>query len=601
MIRWLIRIIDKSNSATLGEQSASNTTDNQTPGVAGQHHEESLRWLFSFVRPQKKAILLVLGLSILASATVLLQPWLTKTLIDDGLLAKDYGMLVQVAMVMIGVGIFNTLLSGFNRYCHTRLSGRILFALREDLYQHLQKLSPSFYSQRRIGDLMSRIDGDVAQIQRFAVDALFSSFSSVLGLIGALILMLTLSWKLSLIVAILIPIEILWLRWMRRKIEVHARALRERSADLSSFLVETLPAMKFIQSVGQEDKESRRLQGLGKNYLDQLLKLQVVEFFTQAIPGTLTSMSRAGVFLIGGLWVIEGQWQLGALIAFSTYLGMAIGPVQSLLGLYVSLQRMVVSLDRVMELRLEKVNVDLLDAPAELPDHGGRIELDGVSFTHHKRDNAVLKQASAVIAVGQKVAITGASGAGKSTLIDLLQRHFDPDEGRILCDGIDLKECSLADLRRRIAVVSQEIVLFRGSLTENIRYAYPAASDEQVKGAAIQAQLGELIAQLPQGMDTLLGERGQQLSGGQKQRIAIARALLQQPKILVLDEATSAVDEITEREIIASVDRLFQGRTRILISHRSSTLKNADLYLNLDKGELTVTEASHGNNDKGEA
>ncbi len=579
MVRWLTRIIDNSNRAGDGEN------------PAFQHnHEASLRWLFSFIKPQKKAIFVVLGLSLLASIMVLLQPWLTKMLIDDGLLAKDYAMLLQIAGVMVVVGIFNTVLSGFNRYCHTRLSGRVLFSLREDLYQHLQKLSPSFYSQRRIGDLMSRIDGDVAQIQRFAVDALFASVSSILGLIGATVLMLTLSWELSLIVAVLIPLEVLWLRWMRRKVEKHTRALRERSADLSSFLVETLPAMKFIQSVGQEAKESRRLQGLGDSYLNQLLKLQIVEFFTQAIPGTLTSISRAGVFILGGYWVIEGQWQLGALIAFSTYLGMAIGPVQSLLGLYVSLQRMVVSLDRVMELRAEPVNVDSQLSPVELPEQGGRLQLDNVSFTHQKRDQKTLSQASVTIEAGQKVAIMGPSGAGKSTLIDLLQRHYDPDEGRILCDGVDLRECSLGDLRRRIAVVSQEIVLFRGSLTENIRYAWPAASDEQVKAAAIQAQLGELIAQLPQGMDTQLGERGQQLSGGQKQRIAIARALLQQPKILVMDEATSAVDEATEREIIASVDLLFQERTRILISHRASTLENADLYLSLEQGQLIKVE-----------
>ena len=585
MIRWLTRLItrliDNSKPPHAEEQS-------EQPGSGHDpaQREKSLRWLFSFVRPQKNSILLVLALSVLASAMVLLQPWLTKTLIDDGLLAKDYGMLVQVAGFMVLVGIFNTILSGFNRYCHTRLSGRVLFALREDVYQHLQKLSPSFYGQRRIGDLMSRLDGDVAQIQRFAIDALFASFSSILGLIGAIILMLSLSWELSLIVAILIPLEILWLRWMRRKVEVHTRRLRERSADLSSFLVETLPAMKFIQASGQQVKESRRLNHLGDHYLSQLLKLQIVEFFTQAIPGTLVSVSRAGVFLLGGYWVIEGQWQLGALIAFSTYLGMAIGPVQSLLGLYVSIQRMVVSLDRVSELRQQPVQTENSFHPHELSDDSG-LELADVSFCHSGRQEPVLDQVSVSIPAGSKVALSGPSGTGKSTLIDLLHRHYDPDQGRILLGNTDIRQCSLEELRRRIAVVSQEITLFRGSLADNIRYATPSASDEEVQAAAIQAQLGELIAQLPQGLDSPLGERGQQLSGGQKQRIAIARALLQKPGILVLDEATSAVDEATEQEIIRSVDQLFEGRTRILISHRLSTLQNADLYLQLENGRLS--------------
>ncbi len=571
MIKWLSRAVETAAPAAL---------------------EQALHWLFGFVRPQRRAIMQVLGLSLLASMLVLMQPWLTKTLIDDGLIARDYSALVQVALAMIGVGLFSTLLSGLNRYLHTRLSARILFSLRMDVYRHLQKLSPAFFARRRLGDILSRLDGDVAQIQRFAVDSLFSAVSSVIGLMGALALMLMLSWQLSLIVALLIPLEVLWLRWMRRKLEVQTRTLRERSADLSSFLVETLPAMKFIQSVGQEPKEARRLDGLNSHYLSDLLRLQITEFFTQAVPGTLTSLSRAGAFLIGGYWVIEGQWQLGSLIAFSTYLGMAVGPVQSLLGLYVAVQRMTVSLGRVMELRQEPVMVAAAEVETPLPAQGGALSLQGVSFSHGdgERQTVVLKDASLAIVAGSKVGLTGASGVGKSTLIDLLQRHYDPQQGSIVLDGVDIKACNLAELRRRVAVVSQEIVLFRGTLADNIRYAAPLASEAQLAAVVVQAQLSEMVAQLPQGLDTLLGERGQQLSGGQRQRVAIARALLQQPDILVLDEATSAVDAQTEREIISAVDQLFAGRTRILISHRASTLQQVDQRVELRDGKLNPVE-----------
>ena len=554
-----------------------------------------LRWLYAFVRPQRAAIARLLMLSLLASALVLLQPWLIKLLIDDGLLARDYPTLVTVAAAMIGAGLAGTALAGINRLLHTRLSGTILFALRSDLYRHLQTLSPSFYGRQRLGDLMSRIDGDVAEIQRFAVDSLFAAVSSVIGLLGALAMMIGLSWNLSLLVLVLVPLEVAWLRLMRRKLEARTRSVRERAADVSSFLVETLPAMKFIQASRREVDERARLDALGARYLDELLGLQRTEFVTHALPSTLTSLTRAAAFLIGGWWVIRGDWQLGALIAFSTYLGMATGPVGSLLGLYVAVQRMSVSLMRVGELREAKAEVADPPATTAMPlPWRGRIELDGVVFRHRGRAEAVLDGASLVIPAGCKVALTGASGAGKSTLIDLLHRHYDPAAGVLRLDGVDLRALPLGELRRAIAVVSQDIVLFRGSLADNIRYAMPAATDDAVRTAARRARLDELVAALPQGLATPLAERGQQLSGGQRQRIAIARALLQDPCVLVLDEATSAVDEATEAAVIAEVDALFADRTRILISHRAATLVGCDLEWRLGAGRLEPVARAQG-------
>jgi ATP-binding cassette subfamily B protein len=570
MQRLIVRLIDSQNPEAL---------------------QAALRWLYSFVRPHRLAIAGLLGLSVCASALVLVQPWLTKLLIDDGLLARNFPMLVLIAGLMIVAGLLGTALSGINRYLHTRLSGRMLFALRDDLYRHLQTLSPSFYGQRRIGDLMSRLDGDVAEIQRFAVDSLFSAVSSVIGLVVAVAMLLTLSWKLSLLALVLIPLDVLWLRWMRRKVERDVRQLRERSADMSSFMVETLPVMKFIQSAGQQQREARRLESLGQGYMSQLLRLQVTEFFTQAVPGTLTSLSRACAFLIGGYWVVQGTWQLGALIAFSTYLGMAVGPVQSLLGLYVAIQRMTVSLGRVMELRGEEATVLTPETPKPMPS-SGELRFDDVHFSHPGRPTT-LRGIEARIPYGLKVALSGGSGVGKSTLIDLLQRHHDPQSGRVLLGEVDVRELDLFELRRRIAVVSQDIVLFRGSLADNLAYAVPDASREAIADVARLAQLDSLIATLPEGLDSPLGERGQQLSGGQKQRIAIARALLQDPLILVLDEATSAVDEATEREVIEAIDRLFAGRTRILISHRPSTLADADLRFELLYGVLVSKTLLH--------
>ncbi len=569
--RWLIRAIESDDKAALAE---------------------GFDWLYGFVRPRKAAILGLLGLSLISTLLVLVQPWLTKMLIDDGLIARDYGRLVSVALAMLALGVVATGLSGLNRYLHTRLSGEILFALRSDVYGHLQRLSPSFYAERRVGDLLSRLDGDIAEIQRFAVDSLFAAVSSVIGLIGAAALMLALSWQLSLLVLALVPAQYFWLRWMRRKVERRTRELRERSADLSSFLVETLPAMKFIQSAGQTGREAGRLGGLNTRYLDGLLRLQLTEFATQAVPSTLTSATRVVAFLVGGWWVVQGDWQVGALIAFSTYLGMATGPVGSLLGLYVAIQRMSVSLTRVNVLRQARPEVEEPAVPQRLEATAGEIALQDLGFAHAGRGTRVLDGVTLTIPAGAKVALSGASGVGKSTLIDLLQRHFDPQQGCIRLDGVDLRALALGELRRAIAVVSQEIVLFRGSLADNLRYAVPEATPAAVREAARAAQLDALIDALPQGLETPLGERGQQLSGGQRQRIAIARALLQNPAVLILDEATSAVDEDTEAQVIAAVDRLFAGRTRILISHRAATLRGCDLYLSMEAGRIAVVASA---------
>jgi ATP-binding cassette subfamily B protein len=562
-------------------------------GQDNERLEEAFHWLYTFVRPHTKAILGLMILSVFATGLVLLQPWLTKQLIDEGLLAKNYNMLITVAVVMVFIGLLSTGLSGLNRYLHTKLSGKILFSLREHLYEHLQTLSPKCYGERRIGDILSRLDGDVAQIQRFAVDSMFSALSSVLGLIGALALLLALSWKLSLLLLVLIPLEVLWLRWMRRKVERQTRIMRERSADLSSFLVETLPAMKFIQAVSQEQREACKLRGLSSSYLTDLLKLQLTEFFTQAIPGTLTSLTRAVAFLVGGYWVIEGQWQLGSLIAFSTYLGMATGPVQSLLGLYVAVQRMSVSLDRVMDLRRAQPDIISPNQGVVLADDiQGQLCFEEVYFRYNDRNEPILNSANVTFPAGASTALTGLSGAGKSTVIDLIMRYYDPELGRITIDGTDLKQLAPSELRKHIALVSQDITLFRGSLIENIRYAAPLATDADVKAAVEQAQLTELIITLSMGLDTPLGERGSQLSGGQKQRVAIARAILQKPSVLILDEATSAVDEATEKEIIANVNRVFSNKTRIIISHRASTLMKADRHIELRKGMFLADHSS---------
>ncbi|HSA79612.1 MAG TPA: ABC transporter ATP-binding protein [Geminicoccaceae bacterium] len=544
----------------------------------------ALGWLFSFVRPHGRRLALVVLVALVSTALVLLQPLLIKLLIDDGILAGDFFTVVQICLAMLAVALVGALLGGLNRYQHVAVSADILFALRHELFRHLQRLPPTFYARWRSGDLLARLDGDVAEVQRFAVDALLAAISATLGLLGAFALMLALSWQLSLIAFVLLPLELLFLRRLRPRVEATARALRERGSDLAAFLVERLGTMKFTQSVAAEAREAGVLDALQGRFRADLLRQQMTGYLAGAVPGLLTTASTALVFVIGGWLVIQGSLTLGTLVAFAAYLGRATGPVQSLLGLYVAAQRALVSLRRVAELQREQPAVTSPAQPKAATARGGAVRFERVRFGYG--GDEILQGVDLAIVPGEKVGLIGLSGAGKTTLIDLLQRHYDPAGGRILLDGVDLRELDLGELRRRITVVAQDTVLLKGSLLDNLRYATPGASAAEVRAAARRAEIDAFASALPDGYASDVGTAGSALSGGQRQRIAIARALLQDPLVLVLDEATSAVDEATEAAIIRAVDELFRDRTRIVISHRAATLAGVDRLIALERGRL---------------
>ena len=555
---------------------------------------EALRWLYSFLAKQKREIVFLALFSLLTTALVVCVPYLSKLIIDQGLMKKDFEALVVFSSALFFFGLLSTLLSGYNRIKHTHLSGKILFALREDVFQHLQKLPSSFYHHQRLGDITSRVDRDIAEIQRFAVDTLFSTFSAILGLSAATIMMIYLNWQLSLILLILIPFELIYLFKMRPKVERKNIKVRESAADISSFFAEKIPVIKFIQSSGAEKQELDNLSQLNHSFLGKLISLQKTEFWTSAIPSTLVSLSRASIFLIGGYWVIEGSFTLGSLIAFTAYVAMAIGPLQSLLGLYLAWQRLTVSLDRVTYLRQQPLvqNEENLQV---LPENlTGNLEIKSLSFGHTP-ERLIFNNASLTIPTGSKVGIVGQTGIGKSTLLDLLQCHLQPCSGSIEIDHIDLASVSAQSWRKRIAIAPQEPVIFRKSLANNIRYGNEDASDDDVYKAAIAAGLEELILKLPNKLASVISERGTVLSGGEKQRIGLARVLLKKPLIVILDEPTSATDTVTENQIIKQVDRLFSNVTRIIVSHSGKPIVDADLIIQITDSSLKVLETKEYN------
>ena len=548
-------------------------------------------WLRDFLRPHQGAIFGIVVLSLVATALALAQPYITKLLIDNGLLARRPDVVLRLALLMVGLAAASTVLSWFNRKAYTVVSARILFAMRERTYAPLLTLSPDFHARRGTGELIARLDGDIAEVQRFGLDSLLGAISALFGLAGTLGILFWLSGPLALIALVLLPAQVLYLRRARPRVEQATRALRERTTDVTRLLVDTLTATKFIQSAGGAEHEQQRLKGLNGDFLHALIRQQWVGFNTSAIPAFAGTMGTAAVFIAGGYIVAEGRLSVGTLIAFAAYLARAAGPAQSLLGIYVASQRAKVSIDRIAELWAEQPAVRTAGHPRPLPAGArGEIRVEGIWFRHPAAGNTpstdVLSGLDLHIPAGAKVGIVGASGVGKSTLVDLLTRHFDPDRGRITLDGIDLRELDLTLLRRRVAVVLQDVTLLPLSMADNIRYPDMTMPLAAVREAAGRAQASGFIEALPEGYDTVAGFRGLTLSGGERQRIAIARALLQNPLVLVLDEATAALDLAAERRVLGEIDRLFAGRTRIVITHRLASLRDVDLLFELEGGRL---------------
>ena len=543
--------------------------------------DPQFRRALAYVAPYWRRLVPVVVLSLASTGTALLVPLLSRALIDDALLAGDAALLVRIVAAFAGLTALGFLLNVASGLRYTRVSAEILFDMRIDLYRHLQKLSPRFYARTRMGDIVSRLNNDIGEIQRVAAEAALSWIGNLLFLAGSAGMMIWLDVRLFLAGLAVLPLSIWALVLYRRRLEGRVAAFRERSADIGSFLIETLSAMRLVVTSNAQNREAARFEARNQSFIGALMSMQRVTYLAGGLPGVILSAGMGVVFLYGGFRYLGDTLSLGTLGAFMTYQMRLMGPVQALMGLYASLATAKVSLGRVHEIADAPVEVTE-DASAAAPAEAvGAVTFDDVSFSFD-RGAPTLEGVSFAIAPGETVAIVGRSGAGKSTVADLLLRLLDPDRGAVRLDGRDLRTLPLAFVRRHVALVDQAPFVFHTSLRENVRYARPDADDDAVAGAVRAAGLDDLVRGLPEGLDTVVGERGSALSAGERQRVAIARAFLADPRVLVLDEATAALDPVTEGRVVGGYEALMRARTTVVITHRLELARRADRVVALD-------------------
>jgi len=544
-----------------------------------------VRRALGYVTPYKRPLALVLALSLVSTAFALVLPYLFRAFIDRALLGKDSAALAEIVVLFFTITLASFVLNVVSGLRYTKVSADILFDMRLALFRHLQALPPRFYARMPLGQIVSRLNNDIGEIQRVATEVALAWVSSMLFLIGTVVILVMLDPLLFVTSLALLPAAIWALLRYRSKLEASITVMREESAGIGTFLIDTLQAMKLVVGMNAQEREVARFRARNDGFVGSLMAMRRLTFLAGGLPGLLLSLGSAAVFLLGGWRVIHGAITMGTLVAFMAYQVRLLGPIQGMMGLYTGIATARVSLRRVHEIL--DAPVEVVEASDALPLTSARGDLvfRNVTFSFD-RAGPVLDRVSLSVRQGEHVAIVGPSGVGKSTIADLLARQIDPENGAVFLDGHDLKTLKLADVRRQVVVVDQDPFVFNASIEDNIRFARPEAVPGDVLEAVRASGLAELVAQLPDGLRTVVGERGRALSAGERQRVAIARAFLADPAVLVLDEATGALDPATEAQVVSGYEAVMRGRTTIVITHRLALAQRANRVILFSNGRI---------------
>jgi ATP-binding cassette subfamily B protein len=551
--------------------------------------------ILALFKPYRVRLSIVLLLIVVASGLSLLNPFLLRDALDKGIFRHETTLLTELVLAMIAITVATNAFGVWQTYISNTVGQRVMHDLRAAVYRHLQRMSLAFFTRTRTGEVQSRIANDIGGLETVVTTTATATASNATTVVGAVVAMCLLSWPLALISLGFVPLFVYLTRRVGKLRQRITAEQQRRLADISSLVAESLSVSVILlgKTMGRGGDLAERFTNESREIAELEVRSRMAGRWVMAMIQTTFAIQPIIVYWFAGQSFI-GHISVGTAVAFGTLATRLLFPIQSLLNVGTDVEASLALFDRIFEYL--DLPVDIVERPnpvqlrpAELL---GEVRFEGLSFRYRDDDSWTLQDIDVVVPAGTRTAVVGETGAGKTTLGYLVARLYDPQQGRVTIDGVDVRDASLQSLARTVGVVSQETYLFHASVRENLRFACPEATDEQIEEAARTAHIHDLVVSLPDGYDTVVGERGYRFSGGEKQRMAIARTILRNPPVLVLDEATSSLDTQTEAAIQAELERLSEGRTTITIAHRLSTVRDADQIVVLDHGRI-VERGTH--------